>query len=542
MTLNIQQVISAQTGDLRAFDKIVRRFQDMAFATAYARLGDSHLAEDAAQDAFIEAFKGLKHLQAPEAFPSWFRRIVTRRCNRIIRDNRAVLVPLDHAAAMPSEDVDPVVAAERGDRRRCVASLIQALPEHERATVVLFYLQQYDLAEIAEFLAIKQTTVKQRLFSARKRLKTGMETMLHEEFAESRPSKDDLFADSVQLIAACDAGDLAAVRALLDRSPDLIQQKQFWKGSHRPPLHAAATNGHADIVELLLDRGMDVMFRDEGDNATALHFASECGRLDVVRVLIDRGADVNATDDLHERGPLGWATVFANVQRDVAELLISRGAELDIFSAVALGDEAAVRRIVAENPAAIKARMSEFDDRRSPVLFARSKKNSAMVKLLTELGDQQPAANETSSDDRDQTARALIEADDVDALSSMVSADPELLNRLNADHMPALVRAAFNGSPRVAAFLVESGVDIEQRDGQHKNTGLGWAAYSGKYDVVALLVDRGANLSHRDIYENSPLGWAIRGRDGTSQKWGAPSDRSLFLPIIDLLRQRSAPE
>ena len=66
----------AQRGDLNAFDVIIQRFRDMAVAYAYSILGDFHLAEDAAQEAFVQAYQDLKQLRKPQAFPSWFRRIV----------------------------------------------------------------------------------------------------------------------------------------------------------------------------------------------------------------------------------------------------------------------------------------------------------------------------------------------------------------------------------------------------------------------------------------------------------------------------------
>jgi DNA-directed RNA polymerase specialized sigma24 family protein len=60
-----QLVIRAQAGDLDAFDVLVRRFQDMAVGYAYALLGDLHLAEDAAQEAFVGAYRNLGQLRAP---------------------------------------------------------------------------------------------------------------------------------------------------------------------------------------------------------------------------------------------------------------------------------------------------------------------------------------------------------------------------------------------------------------------------------------------------------------------------------------------
>lgn len=62
-------VVRAQTGDRAAFDDIVLRFQDMAVGYAPALLGDFHLAEDAAQEAFVGAWTELPRLHKPAAFP-----------------------------------------------------------------------------------------------------------------------------------------------------------------------------------------------------------------------------------------------------------------------------------------------------------------------------------------------------------------------------------------------------------------------------------------------------------------------------------------
>src|SRR5215212_6269220 len=75
----------AQRGDLDAFGEVVVRFQDLAYAVAYSIVGDAHLAQDAAQEAFIEAYLCLSSLREPAAFPGWFRRIVAKRGDRLVR-------------------------------------------------------------------------------------------------------------------------------------------------------------------------------------------------------------------------------------------------------------------------------------------------------------------------------------------------------------------------------------------------------------------------------------------------------------------------
>ena len=78
----------AQAGDLDAYGRIVRQFQDMAVGYAYSILGDFHLAEDAVQEAFIEAYPILSRVYGPAAFLGWFRRIIFKHCNRLTRGKR----------------------------------------------------------------------------------------------------------------------------------------------------------------------------------------------------------------------------------------------------------------------------------------------------------------------------------------------------------------------------------------------------------------------------------------------------------------------
>jgi RNA polymerase sigma factor (sigma-70 family) len=130
-----------QQGDRQAYSEIVARFQHMAVGYASAQLGDPHLAEDAAQEAFLQAFVDLGQLHEPAAFPGWFRRIVYKHCDRIRRRRRLHLVPLEENQW--EARVEPVSQLEVEDRRQMLALAIQRLPEPERAPVTLFYLRQY---------------------------------------------------------------------------------------------------------------------------------------------------------------------------------------------------------------------------------------------------------------------------------------------------------------------------------------------------------------------------------------------------------------
>ena len=184
---------------LWAFGKIVLLFQDMAYGCAYALLGDFHLAEDAAQEAFLAAYRQLGQLRQPGAFPGWFRRIVISQCSRLVRRKSLSTTTLDAAAAVPSSVPAPPQNLERHETKDKVLAAIAALPEHQRMVTTLFYIGGHAQSEIGAFLEIPAKTVKSRLHTARTRLRQSgslrerMIDMVEEQLHDRRPSRDESF-------------------------------------------------------------------------------------------------------------------------------------------------------------------------------------------------------------------------------------------------------------------------------------------------------------------------------------------------------------
>ncbi len=174
---------------LAAFGRIVLRFQDMAYGCAYAVLGDFHLAEDAAQEAFLTAYRQLPQLRQPGAFPGWFRRIVLSQCNRLTRRKSLPSTALDAAAAVPSSVPPPPQDLERRETKDKVLAAIAALPEHQRMATTLFYINGYSQKDVAEFLEVPLTTVKKRLADSRAKLKERMIAMVEETLHKNAPDE-----------------------------------------------------------------------------------------------------------------------------------------------------------------------------------------------------------------------------------------------------------------------------------------------------------------------------------------------------------------
>lgn len=218
-----------------AFGELVARLQDMAFGCAYSVLNDFHLAEDAAQQAFMAAWQKLAQLREPDAFPGWLRRIVLTECNRMTRRKRLIFVPIEAGLDVQSKGDDPQSRMEQIEAREKVMAALEELPERERMVTTLFYVGEYSQAEIGEFLELPVTTVVKRLYSARQRLKERMLEMFKDNLHEHRPSRSPDFAEQVH----------ASLRPFAERdwemisgfvyglAPDFRQDDETWLRNRR---------------------------------------------------------------------------------------------------------------------------------------------------------------------------------------------------------------------------------------------------------------------------------------------------------------------
>jgi ankyrin repeat protein/catechol 2,3-dioxygenase-like lactoylglutathione lyase family enzyme len=185
---------------------------------------------------------------------------------------------------------------------------------------------------------------------------------------------------------ACVKGNLDTLRALLAKDPSLVHSRGG------TALHGAAMHGRVHVVRLLLEHGADPNARDTEDNASALHGAAGHGHLETARALLDAGADVHGAGDVHEGGVIGWAAREGNDA--VIKLLLERGARHHIFSAIAIGDQDVVRKLVEENPECLSSRRSRFESGQTPLHMVIAPPDGlsgrgpdyAMLDLLIRLG------------------------------------------------------------------------------------------------------------------------------------------------------------
>ena len=166
-------VTESLEGHVDAFTALVQRYQSMAFGYAYATLGDFHLAEVAAQQAFIVAYRNLSNLQHRERFGGWLRGIVRHECLHLLRSRRVLYVSIDDAIGIPTSMPGPEELVERQDSLERALAAVNSLSESERIVAILYYIRDYSQRDVAQFLNLSVSMVNNRLRSARTHLREG---------------------------------------------------------------------------------------------------------------------------------------------------------------------------------------------------------------------------------------------------------------------------------------------------------------------------------------------------------------------------------
>ncbi len=158
-------------GDPESFNQLIRRWERPIYALAYRTIGREDDARDVVQETFLRAFRGLSGFKGQAKFSSWLYRITLNLCRDWMRRQRRtpVIATPDGVdlveLAGESETVESADAAVvRKDLSRAVARAMTALPEEQRAAIVLKEYHDLTFQEIADLLGCPLSTVKTRLY------------------------------------------------------------------------------------------------------------------------------------------------------------------------------------------------------------------------------------------------------------------------------------------------------------------------------------------------------------------------------------------
>lgn len=171
-------------GDHAAFEAMMRKYNRALFRTARAILRDDAEAEDALQEAYLQAYRTLGGYRGEARLSTWLARVVANEALMRLRKHarRSAIVPLQ--AGVAPDDVDfiaeesmqrqPEAQARRAEVRRLLEKRVDALPDAYRVVFVLRAVEECSVEETAAILQIPEATVRSRFFRARSLLREGL--------------------------------------------------------------------------------------------------------------------------------------------------------------------------------------------------------------------------------------------------------------------------------------------------------------------------------------------------------------------------------
>ena len=155
-------ILKAQSGDIMSLDALFRSVQKPLYRCVRGIVGDRAAAEDVTQDVFIILQKSLVHLRDPALFRSWSFRIASREAIRFVKKQHHrtnALVDIDTNMVVDDASIDPLASMAYAE----LVGIIEKTTPASRVVLVLHYLNELTIPEIAEILGIPLGTAKSRL-------------------------------------------------------------------------------------------------------------------------------------------------------------------------------------------------------------------------------------------------------------------------------------------------------------------------------------------------------------------------------------------
>ncbi|GAB4245022.1 MAG: RNA polymerase sigma factor [Saprospiraceae bacterium] len=174
----------ARKGDANAFRQLVEMYQDYVFTIAMRILNNREEAEEAAQDAFLKAWKGLVSFEGKSKFATWLYRITWRAAIDRYRSRPGRTASIDDSEThmqVPDFEPTPSQAMEAADTRQMLEVAIAQMKPEDAALISLYYQAERSVKEIAEITGLTESNIKVKLFRLRSTLKGILERQLKTE-------------------------------------------------------------------------------------------------------------------------------------------------------------------------------------------------------------------------------------------------------------------------------------------------------------------------------------------------------------------------
>lgn len=176
MSEEARLIARAKAGDIGALEALYEQYKTSVYRSALAITRDRGAAEEILQDAFLRAFRHIDNVHDGGPIGPWLHRITINLSYTWATKRKRWSLPLeqviDRLITAPASSPEHTV--EQNELQQVVREAIDQLEFPHRATIVLFYLEGFSLAEIAEIMDVPEGTVKSRLYYGRKKLREAL--------------------------------------------------------------------------------------------------------------------------------------------------------------------------------------------------------------------------------------------------------------------------------------------------------------------------------------------------------------------------------
>ncbi|HEY4212728.1 MAG TPA: ankyrin repeat domain-containing protein [Steroidobacteraceae bacterium] len=348
-------------------------------------------------------------------------------------------------------------------------------------------------------------------------------------------------------------GNLPLVDVLLEYGADINARSTFWAGSFGILEHGITLDGAKPLIErgakltiwaaaglglvqdlkAILAATPGVVHERGGDGKTALHCAAT---REIAEILVNAGAELDARDRDHNATPLQYLIG----DEEIVKLLIERGASVDLFAVARWGDSPLVERCLRDDPASADERIGRgkftapglhiygwtlglgqtlgFD--LSPADVARKFGHPQIAeKIVSRLSPEARLADALWCGDRER-ARAEI------------SQRPNAVQEMHPADRSLLASAAWWYRPESVRLMLEVGMDPHV-PGAHRSTPLDRASFHGYADIVSMLLEEDPHppITDRNEFGGIPLGACVYGALN-GWKTGFPQDHARTLTLL----------
>lgn len=178
-----EEILVAQLreGSRDAFDELYEKYKNMAIHTAYLITGNLADSEDIVQETFVKVWTHIRELKNDSGFRAWMLQILVRTAYRVGKKSRREILDDEAVERMDKPEnnssLDKIIQLEEAEM---ISSAVRALPVKLRTVVVLYYYDSFSVKEIAGTLGLMEGTVKSRLHSARRRMKSVLKDQVED--------------------------------------------------------------------------------------------------------------------------------------------------------------------------------------------------------------------------------------------------------------------------------------------------------------------------------------------------------------------------